>query len=183
MFKNLAPILLILFFGILPTESFAQNFPPMDASPMDIAMARSSENKPPVARVIYSRPQKKGRKIFGDLVPYGKIWRTGANEATELRLYKSMMLGNTCLDEGTYTLYTIPDKNSWIVIINKDINVWGAFSYKKEKDIARITVPAQETAAPVEALSMIFRTEKNGITLLIGWDSVFVEIPFEYEKK
>lgn len=177
---------ILLFISLLllgKNDLFAQDFPPMDASPMDIAMARPSDNKPPVARVIYSRPQRKGRKIFGDLVPYGKVWRTGANEATELRLYKSMNFGDFCLDEGTYTLYTIPEKDHWTIIINRDVYVWGAFSYKKEKDAARIKVPAQQTAAPVEALSMIFRTEKNGVTLLIGWDTTFVEIPFETVKE
>lgn len=162
---------------------FSQDFPPMDISPMDIAMARPNNNKPPVARVIYSRPQKKGRKIFGGLVPYKKVWRTGANEATELRLYKSMYFGEFCIDEGTYTLYTIPEKNHWTIIINQDLYVWGAFSYKKEKDVARIKVPVQKTAAPVEALSMIFRNDKNGVTLLVGWENTFVEIPFVYENQ
>lgn len=171
--------ILLAVSGINPAN--AQDFPPMDISPMDIAMARPFDDKPPVARVIYSRPQKRGRKIFGDLVPYGKVWRTGANEATELRLYQSMNLGDFCIDEGTYTLYTIPEKNHWTIIINQDLYVWGAFSYKKEKDIARIQVPRRETAAPVEALSMIFRNEKDGVTLLIGWDTSFVEIPFTYD--
>lgn len=165
---------------MLSAPSIGQSFPPMAESPMDLTMARPDSKKPPVARVIYSRPQKKGRHIFGDLVPYGEVWRTGANEATELTLYKSLNLGEYCLDPGTYTLYTIPEKNSWTIIINKDINVWGAFSYKKEKDAARVKIPVQETAAPVEALSMIFKPEEDGVILLIGWDRVFVEIPFQY---
>lgn len=181
--RNLLFIFFISLLFPVKNQLSAQNFPPMDISPMDIAMARPSDTKPPVARVIYSRPQKKGRKIFGDLVPYGKVWRTGANEATEFRLYEPMNFGDICLDEGTYTLYTIPQKDHWTIIINRDVYVWGAFSYKKEKDAARLKVPTQETAAPVEALSMIFRNEKNGITLLIGWDTTFVEIPFEYVRK
>lgn len=152
----------------------------MDISPMNIALAHPDTDQPPVARVIYSRPQKKGRTIFGGLVPYDKIWRTGANEATELTLYKSLYLGDLCLDEGTYTLYTIPRKDSWTIIINRDTNVWGAFSYKNERDVGRIEVPTQEAVAPAEALSMIFRPEENGVTLLIGWDNVYVEIPFQY---
>lgn len=160
-------------------ELHAQKFPQMDASPMDLALARADKNATPTARVIYSRPQKKGRHIFGDLVPYGEIWRTGANEATELTIYTPLKFGNTTLKPGTYTLYTIPDKEKWTIIINGDTNVWGAFSYKKEKDVARMEVSAQEAAAPIEALSMIFRPENNGTTLLIGWDEVYVEIPFK----
>lgn len=157
----------------------AQNFPKMDTSPMDLAIARADKNGPPIARVIYSRPQKKGRDIFGGLVPYGEVWRTGANEATELTLYTSLILGKTVLKPGNYTLYTIPNEDNWTVIINSDTNVWGAFSYKKEKDVVRVNVPSQQAAAPIETLSMIFRPDAKGVTLLIGWDDMFVEIPFK----
>lgn len=173
-------LLLILFLSITPffgTQIVqAQSFPEMDASPMDLVMARPDRKSPPLARVIYSRPQKKGRVIFGNLVPYGEVWRTGANEATELTIYTPLMVGNTHLKPGTYTLYTIPEEDSWTIIINSDTNVWGAFSYKKEKDIARFSVPVREAAAPIESLSMIFRPESNGTTLLIGWDTEYVEI-------
>src|SRR5690554_37062 len=178
--KNCTLIFAFIIALALPETSLGQNFPPMAVSPMDLEIARLDSDGPPVARVIYSRPQKKGREIFGGLVPYNKVWRTGANEATELTLYKPMTIGNNRLDAGTYTLYTIPKKDSWTIIINEDTNVWGAFSYKKAKDVARIEVSVQETAAPVEALSMIFKNEKNGVTLLIGWDQVYVEIPFKF---
>ncbi|MBK5213340.1 MAG: DUF2911 domain-containing protein [Flavobacteriaceae bacterium] len=174
---------LLLFFIVSTGFAFqslqAQSFPEMDASPMDLAMARPDKKSPPLARVIYSRPQKKGRDIFGGLVPYGEVWRTGANEATELDIYTPLKLGKTLLKPGTYTLYTIPDKENWTVIINSDTNVWGAFSYKKEKDVARITVPCLQAAAPIESLSMIFKTDSKGTTLMIGWDDHYVEIPFK----
>lgn len=173
--------ILYIFFGLISTSGYSQNFPDMDESPMDLALAKPSKNAPAYARVIYSRPQKKGRQIFGELVPYGKIWRTGANEATELTIYTPLYLGKTILDPGTYTLYSIPNENSWTIIINCDTNVWGAFSYKKEKDAIRIEVPSQKAAASIETLSMIFRPEKNGTTLMIGWDDRFVEIPFKKE--
>ncbi|MCG2418534.1 DUF2911 domain-containing protein [Aequorivita sp. F47161] len=157
----------------------AQSFPQMDASPMDLAMARPDKNSPPMARVIYSRPQKKGRDIFGDLVPYGEVWRTGANEATELTIYIPLKFGKTILNPGTYTLYTIPGEDEWTIIVNSDTNVWGAYSYKKDKDVARITVECKDSVAPIESLSMIFKPEKDGTTLLIGWDDHYVEIPFK----
>jgi len=151
----------------------------MDASPMDLAMARADKDTPPIARVIYSRPQKKGRKIFGGLVPYGRVWRTGANEATELTIYEPLLFGTKKINPGTYTLYTIPGEDKWTVIINADTNVWGSFSYKEEDDVARLIVASRDAAAPTESLSMIFRPEENGTTLLIGWDSTYIEIPLK----
>ncbi len=168
--------------GLTPTTGSSQNFPEMDESPMDLALAKPNKNAAAYARVIYSRPHKKGREIFGGLVPYGEIWRTGANEATELTIYTPLYLGKTLLDPGTYTLYSIPHEKTWTIIINCDTNVWGAFSYKKEKDAMRITLPSQKAAATIESLSMIFRPEKNGTTLMIGWDDRFVEIPFKKER-
>ncbi len=171
-------LLIFLIISFVPKVQ-SQDFPKMDVSPMDLAIARSTKNGPPIARVIYSRPQKKGRDIFGGLVPYNEVWRTGANEATELTLYVPLMLGKTLLKPGNYTLYTIPNQDKWTIIINSDTNVWGAFSYKKDKDVVRINVPCMAAAAPIESLSMIFRPESNGTTLLIGWDDEYVEIPFK----
>jgi hypothetical protein len=177
--KCITGISLLICLLISATTVQAQSFPKMDASPMDLALARTDRNATPTARVIYSRPSKKGRTIFGDLVPYGEVWRTGANEATELTLYTALKLGNTKLEPGTYTLYTIPGETDWTVIINSDTNVWGAYSYKKEKDIARIIVSAKEAAATTETLSMVFRPDSSGPTLMIGWDNVYIEIPFK----
>lgn len=177
--KKLLSIFFIAFSIFSFQNLLAQNFPEMDASPMDLAMARPNKKSQPLARVIYSRPQKKGRDIFGGLVPYGEVWRTGANEATELDIYVPLKFGNKVLKPGTYTLYTIPDQESWTIIINSDTNVWGAFSYKKEKDVARIEVPCEQAAAPIESLSMIFKTDSKGTVLMIGWDDHYVEIPFK----
>lgn len=171
-----------IFFIALMAFTFqnvqAQSFPDRDVSPMDLAMARPDKSGVPIARVIYSRPQKRGRDIFGGLVPYGEVWRTGANEATELTTYVPLMFGKTLLKPGTYTLYTIPGEDNWTIIINSDTNVWGAFDYKKEKDVARMTVPCEQAVAPIESLSMIFKTDSNKTVLMIGWDDHFVEIPF-----
>ncbi|RFN58597.1 DUF2911 domain-containing protein [Marixanthomonas ophiurae] len=177
--------LTILFFVAITAFSTdtvqSQTFPKMDTSPMDLAMARPDRNTPPIARVIYSRPQKNGREIFGELVPYGKVWRTGANEATELTIYEPLKVNETVLQPGTYTLYTIPEEDMWTVIINKNANVWGTV-YKKENDIVRLETPARNAAAPAESLSMVFRPENNGATLMIGWDKTYVEVPFEKVK-
>lgn len=162
------------------SETRAPEFTKMDASPMDLAIYRD-EAKEPVARVIYSRPQKRDREVFGKLVPYGEVWRTGANEATELTLYKDMQVANEVVNAGTYTVYTIPQEKEWTVILNKQTNVWGAYEYKDTDDLVRITVPVRNSPNTIESLSMNFREadDANGADLLIGWDDKYVEVPFK----
>lgn len=153
------------------------NFPKMDASPLDIALYRNQDNEA-VARVIYSRPQKRDREIFGKLVPYGQVWRTGANEATELTLYKDLEVGGEKVNAGTYSLYTIPEEKEWTVILNKKTLTWGAYEYSDEEDLIRIKVPVRDSKTTIENLSMGFQSEENGADLLIGWDNKYVEVPF-----
>jgi len=176
-------ILLFIFGFILFTslEVKAQEFPKLDASPLDINIARN-DNMSPIIRVIYSRPQKKNRKIFGELVPYGKVWRTGANEATELEIYEPLKFGNAIIIPGTYTLYTIPQEKEWVVIINCDTNAWGAYNYDEKLDEARITVSSKKAVATIESLSMAFKPTPDGVSLMIGWDDRFIEVPFKKVK-
>ena len=154
------------------------NFAKTDSSPMDLVMYRD-ENKVPVARVIYSRPLKRDREIFGKLVPYGEVWRTGANEATEITLYKDMKVANETINAGTYTIYTIPNEEEWTVILNKKLNTWGAYEYSDEEDLVRIKVPARQSPVSIEALSMSFQDSKEGADLLIGWDDRYIKVPFK----
>ena len=154
------------------------NFAKVDVSPMDVALFRD-EAKEPVARVLYSRPQMRGREIFGKLVPYGQVWRTGANEATELKLYKDMKVGNEIIEEGTYTLFTIPEEDYWTFILNKSTNIWGAYDYQVENDEVRIKVPVRKAPTSIEALSMAFEPTEEGAELQIGWEDQYVEVPFE----
>ena len=145
---------------------------------MDAVITRNQNNSP-LARIIYSRPKKKNRVIFGDLVPYGEIWRTGANEATEITFYEDVLFNSEKIKAGTYTLYTIPNKENWVVIINKVINTWGAYSYKDSLDVLRTSVMARNTAATLEDFSVTFKPTEYGSDLLMGWDDTFVEIPIQ----
>ena len=167
---------LLLIVISFPTHS--QDFEDLDKSPMDAIIVRDDNSNAPLIRVIYSRPKKRGREIFGELVPYDKVWRTGANESTEITFYQPMFLGDHHIDKGTYTLYTIPDKNSWIVIINEAVNTWGAYNYDKDIDVARHQVKVKKTPTTIETFSMAFKQVENGIDLVMGWDQVFVEVPF-----
>src|SRR5882724_3359783 len=127
--------------------------PPIDKSPMDmsycpngypVSKIQDKPTDPMQARVIYSRPQKNGRTIFGDLLEYGKVWRLGANEATEIEFYQNVKINNTKIKKGRYTMYCIPYADKWTLIINKETDTWGSFKYDMKKDLVRMDVPVQK---------------------------------------
>lgn len=153
------------------------SFPKLDASPMDLVIFKKEDDV--IARVIYSRPQRRDREIFGNLVPYGEVWRTGANESTELTLYKDMKVGDALVKAGTYTLYTIPQENEWTVILNNSQHTWGAYEYTDEHDLVRIKVPVRKSPTTIESFSMAFVPTPQGADLLMGWDDKYVEVPFK----
>ncbi len=161
-------------------DTTSPNFPKMDASPMDLTIYRDSNNDV-IARVLYSRPKKRNRVVFGKLVPYGQVWRTGANEATELTLFKDMKVGDAVVEAGTYTLYSIPKEKEWTIILNQRTHTWGAYEYTDEEDVVRITVPVRQSSTNIENLSMTFEraSDDSGTNLLIGWDDKYVKVPFK----
>ncbi|MBW2962157.1 DUF2911 domain-containing protein [Mesonia aestuariivivens] len=173
-----AVLSLFMIFSLLSVDIQAQDFSDLDKSPMDVAIIRNDDSSP-MARVIYSRPKMRGREIFGELVPYSKVWRTGANEATELRIYNDMTIGGQTIPAGTYSLYTIPEKTEWTLILNKARNQWGAYEYDDSKDLLRIKAPARKAAAPIEDFSIAFQPIENGTNLLIGWENTFIEVPLQ----
>src|SRR5262245_44066033 len=115
-------LFLLAFFALATCIDLnAQNLPAPDASPMDIAwLPKNRQN--PVAKVIYSRPQKKGRTMLGGTEPYGKVWRLGANESTEIKLFKDATFGDKVIKAGTYTMYAIPTETEWTIIINSKLD-------------------------------------------------------------
>ena len=127
--------------------------------------------------LIYSRPGMKGRKIFGDLVPYGKVWRTGANSATRIKFTDDVNIGGQNLKAGEYALYTVPNASDWDVIINKGSANWGT-DYKQEDDLFRIKVKSATLQQPVETFTMQFANVKsNSADLQIMWDKTAVSVP------
>ena len=126
----------------------------------------------------YSRPGIKGRKIFGDLVPFGKVWRTGANSATTLTFSDSVMIGGTKLAPGKYGLLSIPDKDQWTLILSKQTDVTSPSAYNQESDAARVTVKPVSLREPVETFTMQFANVKpNSTDLQIMWDNTLVSLP------
>jgi hypothetical protein len=170
--------------------SFSFKLPALDKSPMDMAYypanypmlkIQDKATEPLLARLIYSRPQKDNRKIFGDLVEYNQVWRLGANEATELELYKDVTIQGKKLGRGRYTLYAVPFEDKWTVIFNKDTDVWGAFKYEEKKDALRVTIPIQKTTFSTDAFSATFNKSAKGADLVFAWDDVLATIPLSFK--
>ena len=156
----------------------AQKFKGLDSSPLDKSTYPvANEIIEKAAIVYYSRPQLKGR-LMEDILTYGKVWRTGANESTEIIFNKSVKIGTTVIQPGTYSLYSIPSEGSITVIINTAKNTWGAYNYNKDNDVVRINLAVQTVDVELEALSMVFTGEKNNAKLHMGWGNARVEMPF-----
>lgn len=134
----------------------------------------------PSARIVYSRPAKAGRIVFGELVPFGQIWRLGANEATEIEFFKNVKIGGKAVPKGRYTIYVLPTEKNWTFIINKDTDCWGAFKYDSKKDVARVDVPVEKTQSPLELLTLSFEKTSNGCGLSVAWDSTKALLPIQF---
>jgi hypothetical protein len=130
-----------------------------------------------MARVIYSRPGKDGRVVFGELIAFGKLWRLGANEATEIEFFQNVKIGNDKVKKGRYTMYTIPEAGNWTVIFNKENDTWGSYGYDAKKDIAKITVPVQSITESVELFTIDMDKINNGFNLNISWDNTKISLP------
>ncbi len=176
--KKLVVLLLVFLFGFSVS---AQEFSKLDVSPLDIAaFPKSYKNSKKEIKIIYSRPQLKGRSL-DSLAPKGKVWRTGANESTELVLYTSFKVGDIMLSPGSYSFFTIPGDKEWTIIINSDVNTWGAYFYNQAHDVARIQVPVTTVDDSVEAFSITFTEDRESgrVLMHLGWGNTRVVIPFE----
>jgi hypothetical protein len=187
-------IITILFTILTVSLAMAQEskWPKVDPSNMDAeyypAQAAwrnylSGEDRTisPKVKVIYSRPLKKEREIFGALVPYGKEWRLGANEATEITFYQTVGIGGTTVNPGTYTVSAVPNMNDWTVNFSSQRGIWGAESRDLSKTVASINIPSTNEANSEEALSISFREmDEQTAHMTIQWDNTRVEIPIAF---
>ena len=128
--------------------------------------------------ISYGQPSKKGRVIFGGLVPYGEVWRTGANEATEITFKKNCKLGGKMVKAGTYTLFTIPQEKEWTIILNTKLKQWGAYEYQKNKenDVLNTTAPVKLLPNVVEKLTISATKD----ALMFEWDKTSVSVPMAF---
>jgi hypothetical protein len=169
-------IVVILLFTLSFVQ--AQNFRGLDKSPMDKATFPASHRiSDKIVSITYSRPQLKGR-AFKDIVPFGKIWRTGANEATEIRVFKPIVIGGVEIPEGTYAIFTIFESEKMTFVINKAKNIWGAYAYNKEKDLLRFEVSTKTVEDNLEAFSMVF-SGGDAPKLHLGWEYTRASVPFK----
>lgn len=162
---------------VFSTEAVAQDFGGLDKSPMDGASFPSSYKvADKTVKIIYGRPQLKGRSI-SDLAKPGEVWRTGANEAPEITFYKDVNFGGTAVKAGTYSLFTIPGDKEWTVILNNNLNQWGSYSYDKGADVARVKAAASSDKKSLEAFSIAFKEVDGGAHMVLGWDTARVAVP------
>ena len=135
----------------------------------------------PKIRLIYSRPGKRDRDIFGALVPYGKEWRLGANEANEITFYSSVELGGEIIPRGTYTLFATPEASQWTITLSSQRSLWGSDKRDASKTVASFKVKTAATKKTIENLSMTFqRVDDDNARLVIAWDKTKVSIPINF---
>ncbi len=167
-----------------------------DASPLDLVQYPSGsrfqnflkeEEKAanvPKVRVVYSRPQKKGRKIFGELVKYGETWRLGANETTEITFFEDVVIGGKDVKKGTYGLFAKVDKDTWEYVVHKNLPSWGSANHDESSNVASITVPVETAPKTLEALSMTFhKAGDDEVHLVTAWDQVMTKLPIMLAKE
>ena len=175
--NSILPVAIFIITLISSPQLTAQEFRSLDKSPMDMAAFPGSYKiSDKVVKVIYSRPQLKGRDLV-KLAPPGKVWRTGANEAVEITFYRDVVFGGKALKAGTYSLFAIPSSNEdWTIIINSAQNVWGSYYYKQDQDVVRVAGAISKADKNIEAFSMMFDSD---MTLKMGWGDTIISVPIK----
>lgn len=129
-------------------------------------------------KLDYGQPNRQNRKIFGELIPFDKIWRTGANSSTKISFDKEVQLANNTIPQGTYGLYTIPEQDQWTIIVHKKNDLWGAAGYESSNDLIRFKIPVKRIKDTVETLSIHFENfNTNGGDMVITWENCKIIIP------
>lgn len=165
-----------------------------DASPLDLVQypslsrrlnmlkAEELDANQPQVRVVYSRPQMKGRKIFGDLLKYGEMWRVGANETTELTFFKDVTIGGKDIRAGRYGLFAVVNDGNWEFIIHRNVQSWGNANHDEKDNIVKVTAKTEKTPTTLEALSMTFVEKGDMVELVIGWENTMARLPIKVKK-
>ena len=173
--RTLAAIIVTVV--VLSSLALAQNPP---ASPPGTATFTFADGK--TIAIDYSRPSVKGRKIFGGLVPYGQVWRTGANAATTMKTDTNLTIGGANVPAGTYTLYSIPEDKKWTLIINKQTGQWGT-AYDEKQDLARVEMKASNNASPTEQFTIGFdQTGATSAVLKLDWADTIAKVDVKEQK-
>lgn len=173
--RKSALLFLVFLFSLV---AVAQQNPPL--SPRKSAEHTFADGKK--VTIDYGSPSIRGRKIMGGLVPYGKVWRTGANAATGLVTDTDLTIGGTKVPAGKYTLYTLPGETSWQLIINKQTGQWGT-EYNQPQDLARIPMKLESLNSPVEQMTFSFEnTGADSANLVLEWEKTKLSVPLKEAK-
>ena len=159
----------VLALGLMAALGSAQGHKASRPSPAAKATCSLADGK--TVTVDYSSPRAKGRKIYGGLVPYGEVWRTGANEATTFVTTGDAMVGGTHVPAGSYTIFTVPGKDKWTLVISKKTGEWGTDYPGPSNDLARIEMKASALPAAVENFTIAFDKSSGGCTLRMDWET------------
>jgi hypothetical protein len=160
--------------------SFAQEALKPRPSPLAMATARYKDS---YLKIVYCQPHKRGREVFGKLVPYGQVWRTGANEATEITLTRDVQVNNNVLKAGTYSIFTIPDKDHWAIIFNGDLGLWGSSNYNPKMDVLRFDVPSQAVDGLVyEPFTITIEPKNDKAEVVLAWDKTKVSFIVQFNE-
>jgi hypothetical protein len=174
--KKIILSLIIITFLLPETNGFAQEALKSRPSPFAVSTLKVDDT---YIKITYGRPHKRDREIFGDLVTYGEVWRTGANEATEITLTGPVKMGDVEVKPGTYTLFTIPGEEEWTIILNSDLGQWGAYRYNEDANVATFKVPVTQVSDVYEPFTIEFATKEKKTNLNLIWDQTMVTVPFE----
>ena len=166
----------------------------MDQSPMDMSWCpanypiekmKGNDSLKLIAKIIYSRPHKKGRQLFGDskesLCIYGNPWRLGANEATEIEFFENVNIAGKNIDKGRYVMYCVPYTDRWTIILNSHLNTWG-LHINETKDVFKTDIPVLKQTPSLEDFTMLFENTESGANLVMAWDDVKTSLPIIFSK-
>ena len=172
---------ILLNLAVLATPSPAQmGMGGQRLSPPAKAECKFSDGK--TIRVDYSSPRMKGRKIYGGLVPYGEVWRAGANQATTFVLDTAVTVGGKSVPAGSYTLFAIPKENDWTLIISKATGEWGTPYPGESEDFARVPMKVSKLPAPVEEFTIAFDHDGDGCTMRLDWETTRASVQISEKK-
>ncbi len=163
---------------VFPLLSSAQLAIQPRVSPLSIVTARYKDT---YLKIVYSQPQKQGREVFGNLVPFGQVWRTGANEATEITITKDIQLNSQILKAGTYSIFTIPNPTGWTIIINAELGLWGSYNYNQKLDVMRFEVRSEPIiGATYEPFTIAIDQKTDTARVSLIWDKTKVSFPIQF---
>ena len=169
---------LALLVGLLVAVEVAQTQEPRK-SPHESTSITVNGHK---ITITYGSPYLRGRKMIGDHEPYGKVWRTGADEATTLETDADLDINGLRVPKGTYGIFTIPNADKWTLLVSKNAKQWGAFSYKEAEDLGRTDMKVSKAGSPVEQFTITLTPEgSNGALLKMAWDTVEASVPIKVQ--